>query len=172
MLNRLPKFKQIVPVYAVIAFMSFAWAILVFTWKLPSWLYFQTIYEIFAILAYIFMQTFFDTLLYLAALLIVCLILPARVFKDKFEARGTWAVIGVLGTYITYVNTLFAVGGSVISWTFAALLIGIALATLSAYINWLAKIVLEISDRLIIFLYIFIPMSLVSILTVFIRNIN
>ncbi len=171
-LDRLPKLQQITPVYAVIAFMSFAWMILVFVWKLPSWLYFQKINEILPILAYLFMQIFLDSLLYLGILLVVCMILPARLLRDDFIPRGAWAAFGAIGTYIAYVNLLFIWGDSVTQWTLAAMLIGIALAISSAYVKWLAKVAVEASDRLVIFVYILIPVSLVSILTVIIRNIN
>jgi len=36
MFKRFPSFPDIVPVYAVIVFMLFAWAILQFFWYLPS----------------------------------------------------------------------------------------------------------------------------------------
>lgn len=171
-LNRMPMRDQIVPVYAVIAFLSFVWAIIALVWKIPAWLYFQTVYEILPILAYFFRQIFFDTLIYLGILLAVCMILPARFLKDEFIVRGTWAAIGVLGSYIAYVNLLFMWGDSVVGWTIAALLLGVTLAVFSAHVRWLAKIATEVSDRLVIFLYILIPVSLVSILTVIIRNIN
>ena len=170
--NRLPALNQITPVYAVIIFMSAAWMILAFVWKLPAWLYFQTVYEILPILAYAFMQIFFDSLLYLGLLLLICVILPARFFKDEFSVRGTWAAIGLIGTYIAFVNLLFVLGGSFQAWTLSAVLIGVGLAALSARVGWLASFALQISDRLIIFLYILLPVSAISILTVIIRNLN
>lgn len=170
--NRFPALNQIIPVYAVIVFMSFAWAILVFLWKLTSWLYFQAPYEILAILAYVVMQIFFDTLVYLGVLLAVCAILPSRWLRDDFNVRGAWIAFSVIGSMIAYLNLFFFIKISSPLWILLTLLALVAAIMLSNRFKRMANIALQVSDRLIIFLYIVLPASAVSIITVIIRNIK
>jgi len=170
--NRLPKWDQIIPVYAVIAFMMFAWAIVIALWKIPAWLYFQTILEIFAILASVFSQIFFESVLVLGILLVVCFLLPPKLLKNDFAVRGTWMSFTVIGSMMLYVDFLFQLQLPFEIWLAATLAFAILLGYASTRIGWLTKATLEISDRLIIFLYLLIPISLVSVLTALIRNIN
>ena len=172
MQNRLPKPDQIVPVYAVIAFMSFAWMIVLSLWKLSAWLYFQTINEILAIQAYLFMQVFFDSLLYLGLLLALCFILPPRYLKDDFAVRGSWIALVVLSSMMIYLNQFLVTKISSPIWTILTVLIALGLAILSGRFKWLANLALQVSDRLIIFLYVLLPLCAISILTVIIRNIS
>ncbi len=171
-LNRLPRRDQIVPVYAVIAFMMFSWMIAISLWKIPSWLYFQTFPEILAILAYAYAEIFVESLLILGVLLAICFLLPPKFLKDDFALRGIWTAFTVIGTMFLYVDLLFQTSLPIGAWLIGALLLASLLSFASARIGWLAKAVLQIADRLIIFLYILIPVSLVSLLTVLILNIK
>ena len=176
LLERFPKVSAITPVYAVIAVPIFGWTITSGFWKLPAWLNFLTPGEITAIFAYALMTALLESLSVCALVLFFCFLLPARTFRDRFVVRGTWMAIGlalsVLGyaafrgmTRFTYAEV------SLVTWSIASILVIAVLVFLSGRVRFMAHLAEWISDRLTVFLYILIPLSTLSILLVFVRNI-
>ena len=174
-LQRFPNTSAIPPVYAVIAVPIFGWTLTSWLWKLPSWLNFLTPGEITAILSYAMMTAFLESLLLCSFVLLLCFIWPTRTFRDQFVVRGTWLAIGlalsVLGngawrglTRYTYAEV------SLIVWTILSLAAIVLLIFLSGRVRLMATAAEWISDRLTVFLYILIPVSVLSILVVFVRN--
>jgi hypothetical protein len=174
-LRRFPDVSAIFPVYAVIAVPIFGWTITSGFWKLPSWLNFLNFGEISAIFAYAMMTAFLESLLVCGLVLLLCLLLPARTFRDQFVVRGTWLAMGltlsVLGhaawrgiTRFTYTDV------SLVTWSILSTLMIAVMTILSGRVRFMAKLAEWISDRLTVFLYILIPVSILSILIVFVRN--
>ena len=176
MLKRLPSFANILPLYSVIAAMTYGWTISKFLWKLPSWLLFLNIGEALALFAYAMVSALVESLLILGILLLASLVLPAKFFKDEFIIRGAWFVMVAYGAMMIYLS-LYTTQGQMLGayWTawFGGLL---SLAVLAAYISprihFARSLALWLSDRLIIFLFIFIPTSVISLLVVIVRNLN
>jgi hypothetical protein len=175
LLQRFPNTSAIPPVYAVIAVPIFGWTITSWLWKLPSWLNFLTLGEIGAIFAYALMTAFLESLLVCGLVLLLSFLLPARSFRNVFVVRGTWFAIGlalsVLGygawrgwTRYTYAEM------SLVVWSTVSLITIALLIFFSGRFRFMALVAEWISDRLTVFLYILIPVSIVSILVVFIRN--
>jgi hypothetical protein len=110
----------------------------------------------------------------LSVLLLLCLLLPARWMRDVFVTRGTVAAILGLGTIMLYMYCFSLVGYSYISnlipWSLAGLVITLFFTFLSTRIRPIVRAAELISDRMIVFLYIYIPISLVSLLVVVYRN--
>ena len=88
-LKRFPTRAQILPVYAVIAFIVYAWALLWFFWKLPGWLYFLNIDSIFSALTYVLATNLLESVVVLCGPLALAVVLPSRWFRDVFVARGS-----------------------------------------------------------------------------------
>lgn len=175
LIQRFPRAAAIPPVYAVIAVPIFGWTLTSWLWKLPSWLNFLTPGEIASILSYAMMTAFLESLLLCSILLLLCFILPAPMLRDQFGVRGTWLAIGlalsVLGhgvwrgmTRFTYVEV------SLITWSIVSVLVIAVFTFLSGRVRFMARAAEWISDRLTVFLYILIPVSVLSILVVFVRN--
>jgi hypothetical protein len=174
-LRRFPTISAILPVYAVIAVPIFGWTITSWLWKLPSWLNFLTPGEIAAIFFYAILTAFVESILICSFLLLLCFILPSQMFRDQFVVRGTWIAIGlalsILGnggwrgmTRFTYAEV------SLTFWSIASLILIILLTLISTKVHFMTYVADWISDRLIIFLYILIPLSILSILVVVFRN--
>jgi len=177
MLSRLPKVQGISSVYAVIAFMIQAWTINVFLWQYPSWLYYLNKQEILAIFAYRIAESFIETLFVLGILLLVSIILPPRFLRDVFNVRGTAFIVFMLGSIILFWNRFLDRDPGVVMadylriWTAAAVLLSVAISYASAKIKVVSSFLIWLSDRMIIFLFILIPMSLISLVVVVIRNV-
>jgi hypothetical protein len=136
---------------------------------------FLTAGEIGAIFFYAMMTAFVESLLICGLLLLLSLVLPPPVFRDQFVVRGTWLAIGlaaaILGqgawrglTRYTYAEVSLAI------WSLASLIVIVSLTFLSARVRFMARSAVWISDRFMVFLFILIPLSLLSILVVVFRN--
>jgi hypothetical protein len=172
-LNRLPAFGQILAVYAVAAFMLFAWSLLWFAWNIPSWLHFMNLNMLFATFSYAAAASFLEGLTFLALLLIMAFILPSAWLRDHFAARGAALTVSLLG--LIMLRDYWLVSDNYLlkpmipfGLTLAAL--SAALLFLTVKFAWMAKALSALADRLTIFLYIFIPLSILSIVNILVRN--
>jgi hypothetical protein len=175
--RRLPQKTDILPVYALVLSALYGWSISLAIWKLPSWLYSLTIVEIVSLNAYVFLLNFLESLLILGCLLGLCLVLPDRFLKDVFAVRGSAIALCILASIMLHLNVYantdlrMAFIHSLPAWWGATLAITLLVVWLSIKISWLKKFFIELSDRLVVFLYIFIPIAFVSLLIVLVRNI-
>ncbi len=173
LLNRFPKSSQIAPVYAMIVLMVYGWTIIWFFWKLPSWLNFMSMGEIAVVLAYALAMNFLESLCVLLLPLLACALAPRTWFYDQFVTRGTALVMLVLGYAMFLTLQLQNVDGypkNLILLSLLAFAVILVLASLIGRVGILRKLLESLSDRAIVFLYLSIPASLVSVLVVVIRN--
>ena len=173
--DRIPPVAAILSVYAVIAFMVFGWTILNFLWEFSSWIFFLTTGEILTIFAYSMVSDLLESLAILGFLLLVCLILPADWLRHVFSTRATIAVIFGLGFIMFFVYRYTAIGFSFVSslpaWSWGGLALTLIMTVFSTRIRALARVADWLSDRLIVFLFILIPVSLISLISIIYRNI-
>ena len=177
MSQRLPNFQAIVPVYAVTAVMLAGWTITAFLWKLSAWLLLLTLGEILTLFAYAMVTNFLESLIILGSLLLVCILLPRHLLRDHFAVRGTILAIGIIGALMVFVGLHrqfgIAGGAGLFLGPLTALLLTAVLLGLSARgMGTIQSAVLWISDRLIVFLFLLLPVFLVSSLYVVYRNIT
>jgi hypothetical protein len=172
MLKRLPYFPDIVSVYSVIAFMLFAWSLLIFFWYLPSWLYFMSFGDLFAVFCYVMASSFFESLAFLLFLLLLSFFLPPKYLRDEFVARGTSITLCVIGlimlNFRLNISNKFDIS---LPWFGVALFFAaVAGSIFFTRLRPVRQALIWLSDRLIVFLYILIPLSLLSLLVVLVRN--
>lgn len=172
-LSKFPNRKQLAPVSAIAVVMIYTWSLLHFFWRIPSWLYFSTVGEIAVILAYLFTVNFMESALVLLAPVLMSVVLPRKWFLDRFVTKGMLLVGLDLG-YLYYFDWKLQTDASfpygLAKWTPLIALLILALVFLLDRVKFLGKILEELGDRLTIFLYIFIPLTVLSLLTVLIRN--
>ena len=176
MKNRLPRIQDIVPVYAVISFMIYGWTFVLFFWKLPSWLNFMTPAQLFGAFSYGILTNVIESLIVISGLLCLCILLPSRYLRDAFVDRGTMITIIGLGSVMLYQYKYGAVrfdfANDIRLWAIATVLIILLFVFLTTKVKFLKSAMLNISDRMIIFLYIFVPLSVICVLDVIIRNLG
>jgi hypothetical protein len=117
-----------------------------------------------------------ECLLLLGTLILVSFILPPRFFRNVFVVRGTAFATCLLSSIILFWKYFESDPGILMVdyiqiWTFGALLLASLISYASAKISALSDFLYWVSDRMIVFLYILIPLSIVSLITVLIRNI-
>jgi hypothetical protein len=146
-------------------------------WKIPSWIYDLTTDEIVGISAYAFTVNLFDSLFAMGLLLLLCWALPARFLKNDFVVRSSVLVVCILGAMMLhlyvyrYPDTLEIFAGVMQMWWGVTILILTFCLILAIKIRWIHKLIMDVADRLIIFTYIFLPLSFISIVIVIVRNV-
>ena len=172
--QKIPKLAQIAPVYAVAVAMIYPWSISRFFWRLPSWLYYSSAGEITVIFAYMMVVNLIESALVLLAPILLSVILPKKWFFDRFITKGALLLSFGLGYVMYFDNHLNYQSPFPLALVYQTPLILAALFVLVFLIDWIGvldKILIDLSDRLIVFLYISIPVSLISFLVVLVRNI-
>ncbi len=154
--------------------MIYPWSLLRFFWRLPSWLNFSSLGEISIIYAYTAVVNLIESILVLSGIVAMSLVLPQKLFYERFVTRGSLLVLLGLG-YLMYFNKQLQpelpFPYSLAKWTPGIFLVILILAFMIDRIVFVARIMEVLADRLIIFLYISVPISVVALLTVLIRNI-
>jgi len=169
MIKRLPRFFDIVSVYAVIASMLFAWSTLLFFWYLSSWMFFMNLNDLIAVFSYVMASSFIESLAFLLFLLFLSFCLPPKYLRDEFVSRGTSITLCVIGLIMLYSRNTFGISISLFGRMLV--LVTVLVTFLSAKIRLMRQALIWLSDRLIVFLYILIPLSILSLLVIIVRNI-
>ncbi|MGC1377326.1 MAG: hypothetical protein WA821_13935 [Anaerolineales bacterium] len=173
MLKRIPNLRQIAPVYAVIVLMLYGWTILWFLWKLPSWLFFMTVPEILEVFAFAMVNTFLESLVVLSAPVLLSLALPGKWFHEMFVVRGASFVFLSLGYLMffafqfqeeTYPKLLLFLTPGV----FVVIFCLVYFAGKSVLVR---RVIESFADRAVIFLYLLIPISVIAVLFIILRQI-
>ncbi len=174
MLKRLPKIDQIIPVYAVGVTLLFSWAVINTTKDVISkWGLYFGVADILSLFAYVMAGAFLESLLLISFLLMISFILPQKLFVDKFVLRGTVLIISFLVT-IMYYYTQTPMGEALANTDKLGIffILILILMALGESIPIVDKFVKSIADRCVIFLYIYLPVSFVSILIIIFRNLG
>jgi len=175
MLKRLPQSQAILQVYAVIAFMFSAWTMTAFLWKLSAWLLLLNIREIFTIFSYSMVTNLLESLFVLLLLLVASALLPPRFLRDDFVVRGTIVSMGLTGSLMAYLGLYmqFGIESSVklLAGPAVVLFVMAFLLRFSSRFQWLRSATTWISDRLIVFLLVLLPLFVLLSAYVIFRNI-
>jgi hypothetical protein len=172
--SRLPSMGQLTAVYGVIVLMIYSWTIYWYLWKLPSWLYFLTLGELLVTFSYAMVVNFIESLLVLLVPVLLSLLLPLRWFRDRFVAQGVILVVLLLIALMNYLDIITGLQGFPpgLGWLVLVVIMVIAfMIFLAGRIELFRKVVEEIGNRATIFIYIFLPISVLSIIVVLIRNV-
>ena len=178
--KRLPAWGDLFSVLAFTSFLVYGRMLFVFVWKVPSWLMFLTTDRILSILSYGLVFSFLESAGYVLFLALVCFVLPARWFKQEFVVRGVWMMaIWLVSWNIFFIrmSSLGLDGGLQVlaylyPWLIATLMLVIVFYLLSVRVRPLKNVGIWIADRTLIFLFVFLPASLIGLLVVLVRNIS
>lgn len=88
--------------------------------------------------------------------------------------RGTLIVILMLGSmaaFLNYFSSLDAYMFTVLPWGAVSLLVAVLVAVFAPRSAFVSRAAVWFSDSMIIFLYIFMPVTILSLLVVLVRNI-
>ena len=156
-------------------FLVYTWTLFTSFWKLPSWLFFLQVGEILSIYAYAFVVNFIESMLLLLIVLLPVIFLPRKWWTDAFIPRGFALILIILGSatlhmalYRTPDTRATFIQGQFLWWT-GTLLLALLLTWLAGRVKWLRSALENVADRFVVFLYIYLPLTLVALLVVVAR---
>ncbi len=164
--------EPVLPVYSLVCFIVYFWSFLHFLWRFPSWSRYSTLGEMSVMFAYMTTVNFFESLLIIFIVIVVCLIF-VRHFTDRFITTGTLITLAGL-LFLVYRSYYFPLkildGLTSFQWLVVGMA-GVAIL-LCPWHRWpsLDRNIRLFTDNFLIFLYIAIPSTVLSVCIVFFRN--
>ena len=152
--------------------MIYSWTFITFFYKLSSWLYNLTFGEISVIFAYAMAVDLFESMLFLVVILLLSLLLPTTFLKDDFKIRGTWLAISIIGMLVIYIIPSLGVQRRVTSpglWLVTSIFLAALFTLFLSRLRIMRRFAVFITDRMMVFLIIFTPLSVISLLVLFVR---
>lgn len=173
--QRIASKQEILLVFAACVVSVYSWSIIRFFDRLTGWLYFLNIWEILSIFAYTEAFALLESLLLLLGVILLALLLPRRFFRDRFVAHGTGIVLlSALWAVVAQYND-----EALRQWPLKILLFWL--------IVWLSTIAIlflltqryrrlegalkSLSERFVVMLYLYIPLTILSLVIVVVRNV-
>ena len=172
--NKFPKIEQIAAVYAVIVMLVYPWTLTRYFWKMSSWVLYSSMGDLTIYFAYMMALNFLESLIILVAPLALSVILPRAWFYDRFVSRSVSLVLLGLG-YLIFLNRNMYADDS-FPWQLVRLMPFVLVAVLALVylldrVPFIRRLWEELANRALVFLYISVPLSLISVLIVLVRNI-
>jgi hypothetical protein len=173
---RLPSRLEVLPVYGLAVFLVYSWSSLLFFWNLPRWLLYLSPGDIGAIGAYAFAIAFLDSGLIMLVALIAAFIFPRRWMRAGFDAKGGAFVLGLFvcsDFYQSVSANLFMLDNTRL---LGLALLSCALIALLVYavsrLPLIRRVSISLTEKTVVFLYLYLPLSAVSLLVVLARNVG
>jgi hypothetical protein len=176
--TRLPSRQELFPVLAVFVFFAYTWALYRMFWYVPSWLEYLNLWKVLTIAAYVLAFALFESLLMLGLLVLFSLFFPPRIFKDRFIVQGaSLAALTSLAAFmlqrkinLVYRLELWQLELYPLVLLVALVFVVLALGLLFERLPFLARLVQAIAERLTIFAYFYLPLGLLGLAVVILRN--
>ena len=172
---RIPDKRNIVTVLAVAMFLVYTWTLFTSFWKLPSWLFFLQVGEILSVYAYAFVVNFIESLVLLLIVLLPAMLLPRKLWTDTFVSRGFALILIVLGSATLHMSLYRTpdtrdtfIQGQFIWWV-GTLLLAVLLTWVAGRVKWLRSALENMADRFVVFLYLYLPLTMLAAVIVLAR---
>jgi len=178
LITHLPSREDALPVYSIVIFTIFGWTLYRLFWYIPSWLEHLSISSILITAAYILSFALLESAAIFSLLCLFSLIFPRRLFRDRFVSQSCSIVILLgVGAYLFQrkVKVMYRL-------SFVELMIYpvvIILCTLIVILIFgyffkrfeiLSKLIDAFAEKMTVFTYVYLPLGLLGLLVVLIRN--
>ncbi len=177
--SKLPSKQEVFPVLSVIVFIVFTWTLYRMFFQVPSLLFYMRVWDVLIISAYVLAFALFESTVVLGLLLIFSLVLPTKYFKDNFVAQGSTVVLMISMGAVALQRKMKIMyrldGWELILYPFVILAAIVFVIFAASYIydrfNILPRIINTVAERMIVFVLLYVPLSILGLLVVFVRNI-
>jgi hypothetical protein len=175
---RLPSQNQVFLVFSVIVFVVFSWTLIREFFQVPSWLKYMVLGDILVLTAYILAFALFESLLVLGFLLLLSIVFPVKIFRDKFIAQGcSLVIVAGLGAVLLQENISLVYHLKIRELIVYPLIILLglvilvfALAFVFDRLSVFQRLIEAIADRMTVFSYLYLPLGLIALVIVILRN--
>ena len=177
--SKLPSMQEVLPVLSVIVFIVFTWTLYRMFFQVPSLLFYMRVWDVLIISAYVLAFALFESMVVLGLLLIFSLVFPAKYFKDNFVAQGSTVVLMISMGAVALQRKMKIMyrldGWELILYPFVLLTAIVFVIFAASYIydrfKILPRIINTVAERMIVFVLLYVPLSILGLLVVFVRNI-
>ncbi len=164
------RYKDFLSVSGLVVVLFYSWSLYRFLQIVPAWLMFLDASQILVLFAQTLIVSLIDSLIVLLGVISLALLLPARWYRDELVLRGgsTVIVLFLLALYLAFHAIplerllLFYIPGAAVVLIFLQIFFR-RVPALAMYLETLA-------DRSIIFLYLYVPLSLISLIVLLVRK--
>lgn len=173
--SRLPSKENTLQLFGVIVTLFYSYTILSSLMDFSkNWVLYLNIGDLVGIFAYILAGTFLECLLLLGVLVLIAFILPSKLLADKFTIYGTVLVISLTGSliYLYSQASAYDILAKSYLWFRAFASGSVILLVLTELFPFIRRTISFLSERFVVFLYIYIPLSIISIFIVILRNLS
>ena len=149
-------------------------------WTMPSWLNFLKVWNLLPIVAYVLAFALIESFFVLSALLLLAFLLPGKLLRDKIIPQGSFIIfLLMIDTLLLHTFTKLAYKWSsrevlIYAWLILAAAV-ISSLVISYYLihrlTAFERFFTSIAERMNIFLYLYIPLGILGLMVVIIRNI-
>jgi hypothetical protein len=175
--RRIPGKVQAFPVFSIIGFFVFTWALYRLSNQVPSWLGYLSLWNVVTLLMYVLASALFESVMILGFVLLLCLLFPERFFKDIFVAQGS-AIVVILSLVALLMQHNISVIYSLELWQLMVciLLFLVALAAIVLLVASLLKrsnrsrtLFEALANRMMVFGYCYTLIGFISLMVVLAR---
>lgn len=176
--GRFPSREKGIALLAVAAFPIYTWSIFRYLYKVPGWIKMTLdLWDVGSILAYVLVTNLIETIMLFLLLLLLHVTLHVPIVVEEFVSKGSTFVV-VTGCFSVVLNYMVS-SQQGMYWTALHYLLIALLYGMAAAVSWtlvhrsprLSAVIASFADRLIVLLYLYMPLSVASILIVVARNI-
>ena len=176
--RKLPSRSEALPVFSLAVFFIYSWTIFRMFYEPPSWLYYLNILNILVLVAYAMMFALVESSLLFVFTCFIGILLPERIFRQRFVTQGCLLVSLVCFVAVSAQRRLGLIlqmqSWQIIIVPLAFILLSIAILVLSAWIydrfTRIPAFVQGLAERISVFVYIYLPLGLLSLGVVLFRN--
>jgi hypothetical protein len=174
--ERLPQRVEILYVFGGVVFLIYSWSIRGFLYQLSSLRLYHTLGEIFGVFAYLMAFALLESLVLMGGLIAIGFILPAKWFREGFTYKGfiTTLVAGIAMIKLHYYlfSLDYAMPPMNVIYLGTAIALGILIALIWIFQNFpqLQRFLLALQERLQVFVYLYIPLGILGLTVVVLRN--
>lgn len=176
--ERLPHRREILYVFGGVVFLIYSWAIRGFLYQLSSLRLYYTLGDIFGVFSYLMAFALAESLVIMIGLILIGSILPGKWFRRGFAYKGFIAIL-VVGIAMIYLDRyLFSLDHAMPPIKMIYLYLGITITLIVSLIllvqnfHQLQKLLLAVEERFQIFIYIYIPLGILGLIVVVLRNLT
>lgn len=176
--SKLPSRQEGLLVLSIAVFIVFSWMLYRFFYQVPSWLGYLSVWGVLVIAAYALSFALVESLAFMGFILLLSLVFPARHFKEKFVAQGSTLTLAVgagavlLQRKINILSRLEV--WHILVFAFAFLILLALLVFISSLLferfQFLTRLVHAVAERMTLFTYLYVPLGLLSLVVVILRN--
>jgi hypothetical protein len=172
--------RDLACLFAACAVPIHTWTTLLYFNQMPGWLAYLRIWDLLGTFAYAQTFALVESIMILGIVVLLAVVLPPRLLRSKLVAKGSVLALLIVGSAVVvqFVGIKPWLGAR--PWLSKKLYLGIALFLLALGASWVLidrhkrveTSVVSFAQRLTVLLYFHVPIALLSVVIVILRNLS